>query len=324
MINDPRIGVPRLAATAVAVVGILPYLALKLIWLAGGTLGIQDPSVLEDAGFFGLNLLTFGMDAVALVIVLAFVRPWGRRIPAGLVLLPTWVGIGLLATILAQVPLSALAGVLSGTPLLSEDSPVAGWVYLVVYAGFCCQGLGLIIGFRYHARRRWPWVFTRGVSDGTAGATGEFQGFAAWGVVIVAGVLVLINLSWMLGATYGLPAALVADRTFAFYLNSGVNTVLAVAAAAGLLVIVRRRSGRPLWIPVTLAWVGSGAMFGWSLYSMIITLTPNPLNPGGDQGILGMVSLFTLLTGAVVGLTGIVALAEHASASRPAPPGAAG
>nr|BFE87459.1 hypothetical protein GCM10020093_100600 [Planobispora longispora] len=54
-----------------------PYLALKLIWLAGGTLGIQDPSVLEDAGFFGLNLLTFGMDAVALVIVLAFVRPWG-------------------------------------------------------------------------------------------------------------------------------------------------------------------------------------------------------------------------------------------------------
>ncbi|GGS88858.1 hypothetical protein GCM10010156_54140 [Planobispora rosea] len=322
VIDNPRTGVLRLTATAVAVAGILPYLALKIAWLTGSTLGIQDAAVLDDAGFFGLNLLTFGMDAVALVIVLAFVRLWGRRIPAGLILLPMWVGIGLLAVILAQVPLSALVGVLSGTPLLTEDSPVAGWVYVVVYTGFCCQALGLMVGFRYHARHRWPWVFTRRVSDGTAGATHEFQAFAAWGVAIVAGILAVINLSWILGATYGLPAAVIAGRTFAFHLNVGINAATAVAAAAGLLMIVRRRSGRPLWIPVTVAWIGSGAMFGWSLYAMIIALTPNPLNPGGDQGILDLVSLFTLLTGAVAGLTGIVALAEHASASRSAPPAA--
>ncbi|GAA3444924.1 hypothetical protein [Planomonospora venezuelensis] len=312
LIDDPRTAALRLTASAVAVAGMLPYLALKIVWLTGGSLGIDDPGVLADGAFFGLNLLTFGMDAVALLIALAFVRPWGRRIPAGLILLPIWVGIGLLSTILVQVPLSSLVGVFSGTPLVQPGGPVAGWVYLVVYTGFCCQGIGLMIGFQYHARRRWPWVFTSRTSDGAADATRELQLFVARGTVVVAGVLAVVNLAWLLGATYGLPAETIARRTFAFHLSSGINAALAVAAAAGLLVIARGRSQRPLWVPVTLAWVGSGAMFGWSLYGMIITLVPNPLNPGGDQGITGLVMLFTLLTGTIVGLTGIFALAGRA------------
>ncbi|MBG0828627.1 hypothetical protein HS041_12695 [Planomonospora sp. ID67723] len=316
LIDDARTGALRLTASAVAAAGMLPYLTLKVIWLTGGSLGINDPEVLEDSGFFGLNLLTFSMDVVALLIAIAFVRPWGRRIPAGLVLLPIWVGTGLLSTILVQAPLSSLVGVLSGTPLLPPGGPVAGWVYLVVYTGFCCQGLGLMIGFQYHARRRWPWVFTLRTSDDTASATREVQSFVARGTVAVAGVLSTINLAWLLGVTYGLPAETVARRSFAFYLNIGINAALPVAAAAGLLMIVRGRSARPLWVPVTLAWIGSGAMFAWSLYGMIITLTPSPLNSGGDRGMVDLVTLFTLLTGAVVGLSGIFALAGRAARAR--------
>ncbi|GII05933.1 hypothetical protein [Planobispora takensis] len=315
--DDARMGALRTTAVVVAAAGTLPYITLKVTWLTGGRLGINDPSLTSDGGFFGLNLLTLGMDAVALLVALAFLRPWGRRIPAGLVLLPMWVGIGLLAPLPLLAPLSALAAALEKGAVVPAGAPVAGWVYLVVYTGFICQGIGLTAGFLHHARHRWPTVFEARTSDGAAGAAGparELQTFVAWGAVAVAAVLAVIDLGWSLGAEYGLTAEMIAQRGFGARMQDAVNAVLAVAAAAGLLTVVRRRSDRPLWVPVAVAWVGSGGMFGWSLWSMIVTLTPNPLSPRGDQGIVGLVVLFTLLTGAVVGLAGVFTLAERLSA----------
>ncbi|MFB9878311.1 hypothetical protein ACFFMN_10250 [Planobispora siamensis] len=316
LIGDARMGALRVTAVAVAAAGTLPYITLKVTWLTGGRLGLNDSGLTSDAGFFGLNLLTLGMDAVALLIALAFLRPWGRRIPAGLVLLPMWVGIGLLAPLPLLAPLTALAAVLEKGAVVPAGAPVAGWVYLVVYAGFICQGIGLAAGFLHHARHRWPAVFEARTSEGAAGAAGparELQTFVAWGAVAVAAVLVVIDLGWALGAEYGLTAEMIAQRRFGARLQDGVNAALAAAAVTGLLTVVRRRSDRPLWIPVALAWVGSGGMFGWSLWSMVVTLTPNPLNPGGGQGVTGLVGLFTLLTGAVVGLAGIFILVGRIS-----------
>ncbi|MFC7644365.1 hypothetical protein ACFQX6_29430 [Streptosporangium lutulentum] len=135
--------------------------------------------MIEDGGFFALNLLTFLMDLVALLVALALVRPWGRRIPAGLILLPTWVATGLLIPISIQAPPAALVAVLGGDSVVPGNL-VAGWVYLVVYTGFVCQGLGLTVAFVHHARHRWPRVFAR-VGDVPPSPTRELQVFVARG-----------------------------------------------------------------------------------------------------------------------------------------------
>ncbi|MGV9775508.1 hypothetical protein [Streptosporangium sp. NPDC003464] len=310
--DDTRAGALQLTATAVAVAGTLPYLTLKLTWLTGGSAGIDDPAVLQDGGFFGLNLLTFGLDAVALLIALAFVRPWGRRIPAGLLLAPMWVGTGLLVPLAAMVVPAFLVGLFDGGPF-PGSGPVAGWVFAVVYTGFVCQGLGLVAGFVHHARLRWPGVFTRRTSEGPAGPTLELQTFVAWGAVAVAAVLAAFNLCWLLGIPFGLPAGALIGRPPASWLQNAVNTVLPVAGAAGLLAVVRRRSGRPLWMPVALAWLGSGGMFGWSMWGLLVTLTPSDLGSGGPGGgsALELVTLFTVLAGLVIGLAGAFALVER-------------
>ncbi|MEV8637706.1 hypothetical protein AB0395_39280 [Streptosporangium sp. NPDC051023] len=311
----------RLTAVAVALAGVLPYLTLKIIWLTGGTLGIADPAWVRDGALFGLNLLTFAMDAVATLILLAFVLPWGRRIPAGAILPPMWVGIGLLVPIAVEAPLGFLIDLLSGTPLSSPNDPVAGWVYLVVYTGFTCQAIGLTVGFLHHARSRWPGVFTSRVSEGAASRTRELQTFVAWGIAGVSVILAAINLTWLLGSTGGLSVEVAGERSVFFFLRAAVNTLLPLAVAIGLLTIVRGRSDRRLRGPVILAWLGSGAMFAWPLWEMIIRFTPTELSGrgAGDAGVLGLVSLFTLLTGLVAGMTGAFALVDRVRSAAPRP-----
>jgi hypothetical protein len=97
-----------------AIVCALPYLALKVIWLAGGTLGVADLVTMGATSMVVLNAITAGMDLVGIVLALAFSHPWGLRIPAWLLLPPVWVATGLLTTFVVGVPifsvLSALAG----------------------------------------------------------------------------------------------------------------------------------------------------------------------------------------------------------------------
>ncbi|GAA3098626.1 hypothetical protein [Streptosporangium carneum] len=320
--DEARGAALRLTATSVALAGMLPYLTIKIIWLAGGTLGVDDPARFGGGAFFALNLLTFAMDAVGAVIVLAFVMPWGRGIPAGMILPPVWLGTGLLIPIAVQAPLAVLAGLLSGAPLTAPGSPVAGWVYAVVYTGFTCQALGLTAAFLSHARRRWPGVFTRRISDGPASRTRELQVFVAGGVAVVAAVLAAVNLSWLLGSTLGLPEDAVAARSVVFHLRAATNTLAPIAAATGLLTVVLGRSARPLRGPVAFAWLGSGVMFGGSLWEMIVMLTPGAFGSGGvgDVGLLGLVALFTLLTGLVAAMTGAFALVERERRADPRTP----
>src|SRR5437899_1965486 len=61
-------GTLRRGLSAVAVSATLPYLTLKLLWLSGSTVGITDPAQADDPILWTLNLVTFGMDAAALLL----------------------------------------------------------------------------------------------------------------------------------------------------------------------------------------------------------------------------------------------------------------
>ncbi|MEV0997500.1 hypothetical protein [Nonomuraea sp. NPDC050202] len=292
--TDLAPGIGRRTAAIVAVAAMLPYLTLKILWLTGSSLGVSDPSLMSDPAMVGLNAMTFGMDAVGLLLALAFTARWGMRLPALLVLLPLWVGTGLLSVIVVTAPIVVAA---AGTAAFS-GGPIAPWVYMMVYSGFLAQGVGLMAAFALYARDRWPAAFTTATGLPFPSPTRPLQAILAWAALPVAVVLGGVRL---VQAFEG-PAAAAAQ--------SGVKGLLAVAGAVALVMIVRRRGAGPFWRPLVAAWLGSGSLFAWGLYVLIIRSVGGPMAAGaGDPADL--VELFGMLTGLVMGLCGAFLLMER-------------
>src|SRR5262245_43694463 len=107
-----RIGVTRLIAGYAAIIFILPYLAFKIAWISRTPVGLIDESLAYNSVMLALNILTFFMDTVAVLLALTFTHRWGLRAPAWLALAPMWVGTGFLAPIILAVPTSALTSLL--------------------------------------------------------------------------------------------------------------------------------------------------------------------------------------------------------------------
>src|SRR5690606_25220460 len=160
----------------------LPYLTLKILWLTGSPIGVRDPAAMTGPAVAGLNAVTFGMDAVALVLAPAFTTRRGMRLPAWLVLLPLWVGTGLLGLIVVMLPLGFFV---KGPAIFDTGGLVEPWVYAMVYGGFFVQGAGLMTAFVLYARDRWPAVFTTPVGHPYTPMPRRLQQVVARGVQLV-------------------------------------------------------------------------------------------------------------------------------------------
>ncbi|MEU8309882.1 hypothetical protein AB0C84_40555 [Actinomadura sp. NPDC048955] len=309
-------GRARLAVCAATIAACVPYLTIKIAWLAGSTVGWNDPAAAEGSALYVGNAITLGMDAAAVLVAAAFTFRWGRRIPAWLVLAPIWVAVGLLTPIVLAVPLGTLLQTLfSSEPLTGDGNALQGWVYGVVYAGFTVQGIGLLTAFVLYARDRWPRTFEIRTRSVPKGPTHALQVLLARGAAVPAAAFAAAQLYWAFGGTAGLHGREAADRNLAQQLADGVEGLLAVAAAAALVLIVRRaaRPGR-FAVPLAVAWAGSGTMFAASLYGLLVVLgRPGFLAPDAASAT-GLVALAGVLAGLVTGLTGAVLLAESRSA----------
>ncbi|MEU8108939.1 hypothetical protein AB0C18_35055 [Nonomuraea muscovyensis] len=312
--TTPSIG--RVTAAIVAIAAMLPYLTLKILWMAGNPLGL-DQAFVADPTVVALNAMTFGMDAVGLVMALGFIMRWGMRLPAWLVLLPLWVGTGLLSVVVATTPLSVLV---EGADVLPSAGPIQPWVFAVVYSGFVAQGVGLMVSFALYARDRWPHVFTTAVTDRPVTLTTPFQIVVARGALLVTLLLGGIRLAWAFGVTAGLPGGMADAYSPSSAFQDGLKGLLAIGAGAALVAMVTGTGRTAFWKPLVVAWLGAGAMFGWGLYAMIVTAAGGPLG-GNAPGVLGVVQLFETLTGLVMGMCGAFLLAER---SRPAAGGSGG
>ncbi|PXY37534.1 hypothetical protein [Prauserella flavalba] len=229
----------------VAIAGVLPYLLLKIVWVAGGTLGATDPTFLREPAMIAGNAFTAFMDLVAILVVLAFTYDWGQRLPAWLVLFPIWVGTGFLAPIALSSPVIGLN--LAMEP--GDGAQLATWVTPVVYGSFAWQGFTLLAAFVLYARTRWPHVFAGTAPRGPVGVgTGA-------GAVLALGTG-LAHVWWAIVPEEGVN---VASRFL-----DGVHGVLALAAAGAVLTLAGRRlRGR-----LVLAWTGSGVMFAWGFWAV--------------------------------------------------------
>ncbi|WP_067433695.1 hypothetical protein [Nocardioides jensenii] len=267
----------RWAITCLAILGTLPYITLKLMWLGGSRVGLNDPDFGTSPVMVAANTMTMAMDAVAILLALAFVTAWGRRLTPWLVLFPMWVGTGLLAPILVIVPLQLVFGTSSsgGSSNPGGTSPIADWVYAMVYGGFMWQGVFLLLGFALYAHHRW------GSALGwhrpfTGRSPGPDAPVLLTMALVAAGGLALVTHVW--GDFHPPTVNVIGDG------------LLVLAALVGLALVSgrlpRHTVGRwpdrtPGWVGVTLLWLGSGAMAAWGLYLTVVLLVPNDFNGGG-------------------------------------------
>ncbi|MBO2446675.1 hypothetical protein J4573_06200 [Actinomadura barringtoniae] len=287
----------RLAVCYATIAACVPYLTLKIAWLAGSTVGWNDLEAAKDSTLYVGNAITMGMDAIAVVVALAFTYPWGRRIPAWIVAAPIWIATGLLAPIVLGVPFGVLLQFLSGQAQQSGQGGegLQGWVYAVVYTGFTLQGLGLLTAFVFYARDRWGRLFRLRTADLPNGPGLAIQRFLTLGAIAPAAVYASVHLYWAFGGE---------SETVTQHTVDAVWGLLSLAGVAGLLALVRRakRPG-PVWIPLTAAWTGAGATFAWSFYMGLVTLA----KPAAFDTHTSAAEAMTMVCGVFAGLIMAVA-----------------
>lgn len=301
----------RLTAGYAAVASALPYLGLKLLWLSGSTLGVADRSMMAERSMFVLNAITAGMDVAGIALALAFTHPWGLRIPAWLLLPPMWVATGLLATFVVGVPVAAILYALGSLPLIT-GGPVEGWVYVLVYIEFAGLGTGLMLAFSLYARARWAEVFQRQAIVRSS-ASHRVRVVLANATAPIAIALGVWYLSWAFGATLGLAQETVARRTIIGSVINAIDAVLMMAAAAGVLMLIRGiGDSLPRWLPLVMAWAGTGSMFGWGLWQTVNVVGQTALMQGAEaRAAVNLLGLLRMIVGLVMGLLALFAIVEH-------------
>ncbi len=301
--SGSALGAPRRILRAAALIATVPYLGLKTAWLAGSHIGVPEGSVLLEPGLFFpvANAVTLAMDATVIVLVLLLTRPWGRRVPGWLLLVPIFTATGLLTPIVTGFPAQMLVralGMGADEAVKAAQEPFLDpWVYTVVYGGFMVQGLALAGLFVPYARERWGRVW-----QGVLGArlplpTGVVAGAAA----AVGAAVGAIHLYRAFGGTAWLSAKQVALYSAETGVVSGVHALCALSAGAGALLLARGGQRRAGW-PLAVAWTGSAATLCWGLWLLVAVLAPQI---GQNEGT--PVAIFLTYAGQVI--TGCLAAA---------------
>lgn len=245
--STPRVPRHRQLLCAGAALATLPYIALKVAWLSGSDTGLTDPSFGHSTAMLVANAVTLGLDVAALALAGVLGTRRGLRAPAWTVLLPLWVGAGLLVEILLLLPLTLSAGTVGSRPS-SGPGLVADWGYVLVYAGFAALGLCLLPAFAGYAWQRWAvsWAL-RAPAVAVPHRALTLTGAAA---------AVLAGVSWGGGVALG------GDSSRWLF----VDGVMAALAAGGLLTLRRGSSRVRRLVPVAAALVGTGGLFAWGLF----------------------------------------------------------
>ncbi|MGA5042518.1 hypothetical protein [Streptomyces arboris] len=317
-----RIGRVRSVARVLAVAACVPYVGLKLAWMAGSRVGIPDGSPLLDGGVVLAvgNAATVLMVGCVVVLALLLTRPWGLRVPAWLLVVPMWVASGLLLPIMTAYPLQMAVRLLGGSGGGTGgggDPFLDPWVFGVVYGGFIVQGIALGTLFALYAKERWGHLWQGRLRDlpPRTPASGVLR-VAAVAAALVALAPGLAHALWAAGSTAGLDEGRAAGRTSDFHVLETVNALFVAAAVAGMLLLAFRRGGRlPLRVPLVLVWAGSAQVACWGGWLSLAALVG--AGDAADRPTTAMVLIYAgqMLVGTLIALPVAHLLAERAAAS---------
>jgi hypothetical protein len=152
-------------ALGLVVLAVVPYLAIKLAWLNGAGVGVEDGTALAELHSTRMvvgNNVTIVLELAAIGLALALASAWGRRVPAWIVLGVGAGATGLLAPILLGLPIgSVLQFAVQGDVRTGGMDHLSPWVFATVYGGFGLMAVGIsVLALRY-ATARWGVVLDR-------------------------------------------------------------------------------------------------------------------------------------------------------------------
>ncbi|MFJ8695510.1 hypothetical protein [Streptomyces roseolilacinus] len=302
----PGPGTAARVLRAVAVVACVPYLALKTAWLAGSRVGLPEGSVLlEHPRLVAVaNAGTLLMDLAVIALALLLTQRSGLRVRAWLPAFPMWVATGLLLPIVVGFPVDALAGLLEGggRAAAGPTEPLLdAWVFPLVYGGFTVQGLALgALAVRY-ARHRWGRLWRGTVRDLPPHVSGPGTRAVAAVASLALVPVAAVHLGWATGMTEGLSPSRIATRTAGFHALEALQVLYAVAAVAGVgLLVFRRGRGLPLRFPLALGWAGSGAVGCWGGWRFLAAVAPAADPAEEPTALLTLAYAGEMITGMVL------------------------
>ncbi len=139
---------PASVTAGVGVAGALTYGTIKAVWTFGGRLGVRgEPHWETGAGGWaktsdGVRFLAFEgtvlLSLAAIAVLLALVRPWGRRLPRRPLAVGAWLGCVLVGGAWLAGTIGFIAGDV-GPGVDPELTPVAFWA---IWASFGALGGG--------------------------------------------------------------------------------------------------------------------------------------------------------------------------------------
>lgn len=290
------------AAGYAAFCGALTYVAVKVAWIAGSTVGVSGLPGPYRSDWVAANAVTGAIGVAGAVVALATVRPWGRRLPLWLIAPPMWVGAGLLAPFVVLIPAAFLLDEWTA-PAIAEPI-LEPWVFAVVYGSCILAGAGLAIALPLYARSRIRAAVTGTLGEVPVGATHPAQVPLAWAAAVVAAGLAALRISWVFGGGTGLvPGA----RDTWLRIGDAVTALQLLCAAAGVLVLVHRWGGhRPIALPLTATWLGAGGLLGAAALGMPAIVSGEDWAPRGQTFVFHAAG--TALTCAAAGLISLVTL----------------
>ncbi|GAA2281606.1 hypothetical protein GCM10010234_18540 [Streptomyces hawaiiensis] len=311
-------GRARRILRAVAVVSCLPYLALKAAWVAGSHVGIPEGSALLDdrptmAVINGLSIL---LDSVVIVLALVLTRPWGLGVPAWLLAFPVWVATGLLAPVMAGFPAQLVVRAFGGGGASSagREAFLDEWVFAVVYTGFIAQGLALGGLFVPYARGRWGHLWRGRVWELPVGAVGPAHRALAVAAAVLALLPLTLHALWACGVSAGLGEGRAADRGGEFYVLEALYVVSLLAAVTGaVLLAFRRGRALPVSVPLSLVWVGSGAVTCWGGWLSLASLGGPADLADRATPLMNLAYAGQMLVGLLVAAIGVHHFAERSA-----------
>jgi hypothetical protein len=159
-----RVRIERVALGLV-VIAVVPYIALKVSWLTGASIGVRNETVLAELHSTRMvvgNNLTIVLELMAVGLALALASDWRRRVPAWIVLGVGAGATGLLAPILLGLPVgSVLQLAVQGDVRTGGMDHLSPWVFAIVYGGFGLMAIGIVVLASRYAAARWGHVLRR-------------------------------------------------------------------------------------------------------------------------------------------------------------------
>ncbi|UFU05334.1 hypothetical protein [Ruania halotolerans] len=134
-------------------------------------------------------------------------------------------------------------------------------------------------------------------------------------IAALGAVVVIVHLLWGLGVVWALPHHLIESRGLAERLADVAAALFASAAIIGFLLLSSNRLHRtPPWVPVALAWVGSGATFTSGAYALALVLASRTGTDASTLplGFVPVVDVIHVVVGIAIAATGVA----HLSRSR--------